>query len=97
MNTVWHPLAEDELNEVATFYHRRDERELAAKFLDEAERVTKLIAEAPAAGRQLRGGVRCWRLRTFPYSIIYRDQGDHIRILALAGDKQRPFYWSERA
>jgi hypothetical protein len=37
------------------------------------------------------------RDRTFPYAIVYGDNGDHIRILALAGNRQRPYSWVDRA
>lgn len=50
MRDVWHPLAEDELNEVAAYYDSHDRPGLAAAFLDEAERVTKLVVEQPGAG-----------------------------------------------
>lgn len=97
MKLVWHPLADDELNDVAAYYEGQDRPGLAAAFLNEAERVAALIAERPAAGRLLRDDVRCWRLHTFPYALVYRDKGDHIRILAVAGDRRRPFYWQDRA
>jgi len=97
MKLVWHPLAEDELNEVAAYYETQGGSGLALAFLCEAERVVALVAGRPAAGRLLRDEIRCWRLRTFPYSIVYRDKGDHLRILAMAGDRRRPLYWRGRS
>jgi toxin ParE1/3/4 len=97
MKLIWHPLAEAELNEVAAYYDGQDRPGLAAAFVDEAERVAALILEHPGAGRLLRDDVRCWRLRTFPYALIYRDKGDHVRILAVSGDRRPPFYWQKRA
>jgi plasmid stabilization system protein ParE len=97
MRLIWHPLAEDELNDVAAYYEDRDGSELAVAFLTEAQRVATLILQRPGGGRSLRDGVYCWRLRTFPYALVYRDKGDHIRILAVAGDRRRPFYWQKRS
>ena len=96
MTVRWHPRAEDELNDVAAFYVERDLRAVAIAFIEEARRVVELARTKPSAGAPLRGGLRRWRLRTYPYSIIYRDKVDHIRILAVAGDRQRPFYWIDR-
>ncbi len=33
---------------------------------------------------------------TFPYSVIYRDTGEEIQIIAVAHGKRRPGYWSRR-
>jgi toxin ParE1/3/4 len=97
MRLAWHALAEEELNEVAAFYEGQDRPGLAASFLNEAERVTVLIAGTPGAGRLLRDNVRCWRLHGFPYAIVYREHGDHVRLLAVAGERRRPFYWERRS
>ncbi len=96
MKALWHPRAEVELNDVAAFYVARDVPEVAVAFLNEAQRIERLIREKPSAGRPLRDGIRTWRLRTFPYALIYRDKADHVRILAVAGERQRPFYWIDR-
>ena len=97
MSITWHPLAEEELNEVASYYDRQDRRGLAVAFLTEAERVVALLAQRPDAGRILGEGVRCWRLRSFPYAVVYRPKGAGVRILAVAGERRRPSYWRSRA
>ena len=93
----WHPSAEAELNDVAAFYVARDVPSVATAFVDEVQRIVELVCATPTGGAPLRDGLRKWRLHGFPYSIIYRDKGDHIRVLAVAGDRQRPFYWRRRA
>jgi plasmid stabilization system protein ParE len=40
---------------------------------------------------------RFCRLRRYPYSIIYREDGDQIRVLAVAHSRRLPGYWSGRA
>jgi hypothetical protein len=37
-----------------------------------------------------------WLLARFPYSILYRVRADHIRVLAIAHQNRRPFYWRGR-
>lgn len=58
MKARWHPRAEAELNDVAAFYVTRDVPDVAAAFVDEAQRVADLVAKAPDAGALLRDGVR---------------------------------------
>jgi len=40
--------------------------------------------------------VRNCVLRTFPFSIVYLDDPDSIRIVAVAHHKSRPGYWKSR-
>jgi plasmid stabilization system protein ParE len=96
LRRVYHPSAENELNEAAAFYVGCRGPGLASAFLDEVERVVRLIQAAPDGGANQGEGVQAWRLRRFPYSVIYRVLGDHVRILAIAGHKQRPQYWRGR-
>jgi plasmid stabilization system protein ParE len=35
-------------------------------------------------------------VKRFPYSVFYRLREDHVRILAVAHQKRRPFYWRKR-
>jgi hypothetical protein len=39
---------------------------------------------------------RVLALHNFPYSLVYRIQGDEIRIVAVAHHSRRPGYWVER-
>ena len=91
----FHEAAELELNEAADFYDLRDSG-LGGAFLDEIERGLDHIAGHPAATPQAFGAVRRRVLARFPYSILYSIHGDQIRILAVAHQKRRPFYWRGR-
>ena len=37
-----------------------------------------------------------FRLRRFPFSLIYTVMGDQLRILAVAHHSRRPGYWRNR-
>lgn len=93
---VYHELAERELNDAALYYHAEGRLGLAEAFLAEVARVTELLARQPLAGTSVRGDLRQWRLRRFPYFIVYRVRADQLRILALAAQKRRPAYWQGR-
>ncbi|UQA62916.1 type II toxin-antitoxin system RelE/ParE family toxin [Polyangium aurulentum] len=93
---IFHALAERELNDAAAYYYAQERPGLGGAFLAEVERVVRLIAEKPMAGTAAREDIRRWRLRRFPYEVIYRIRADHIRILAIAAHKRRPSYWLGR-
>jgi toxin ParE1/3/4 len=97
LQIIFHELAERELNDTAAYYYAQDRPGLGEAFLAEVQRVTRLLAEKPMAGTSVREDILRWRLRRFPYAIIYRIRTDHIRILAVAAHKRRPSYWSGRA
>jgi hypothetical protein len=42
------------------------------------------------------GVVRFAPLRRFPYAVVYQDDPDRIRIVAVAHHQRRPGYWSDR-
>jgi toxin ParE1/3/4 len=94
---IFHPLAERELSEISAYYQAQDRPGLCEAFLAEVERVLVFVTDKPSAGTAAGGDdAREWRLRRFPYSVIYRVREDHIRILALAAHKRRPYYWRAR-
>ena len=85
-----HPSAERELAEAARFYRREAGREVAARFVDEFERVARLLAERPGLGTPTGGERRSFPLHGFPYSIIYRPAGQSVRILVLRHQHRDP-------
>ena len=54
------------------------------------------VAEAPAAGFEVRPAVRRRIVRRFPYSILYTLEGDEVVVLAVAHQSRRPGYWTRR-
>jgi toxin ParE1/3/4 len=91
-------------------FHRAAARELAAAMevgeergtglgddlLDEVERVVALLCEFPDLGERLDDKRRRFPLRRFPFGIIFRVDGETLRILAVAHRRQRPGYWRKR-
>jgi plasmid stabilization system protein ParE len=90
-----HEAAEIELNEAADFYDIECP-ELGSVFIDEIQRGIRAIAEFPESGPLMKGQVRKRPIAKFPYSLIYSVHPDKIRILAVAHQKRRPFYWRGR-
>lgn len=92
---IFHDLAEGELNEAAAFYARARPG-LGDAFLAEVQHAVDALVASPLAGRAVENDVRWWFVRRFSYSVLYRVREDHIRILAVAHQKRRPFYWRGR-
>ena len=90
--------AEDEIE----YYIRRYESESAGlgdRLWDEIQRAVSLISRYPLIGesvRRTRGLVRRFPVRHFPFFLIYREQDDHLQIVALAHTSRKPNYWRDR-
>ncbi|MDP1677095.1 MAG: type II toxin-antitoxin system RelE/ParE family toxin [Bacteroidota bacterium] len=93
--TSFHELAELELNEAVEYYESQV-KGLGIAFLIEVERSTNLIQQNPEASPRILKVIRRKILRRFPYSILYSIVDHSIRILAIANQKRRPFYWRGR-
>ena len=93
----FHPDARSELLDAATYYEEQADG-LGGQFIDEAQRVTGLLAESPGLGSPVSGhpSLRRWPLRRFPYYVIYHTGQDALVVLAVAHERRRPRYWSER-
>lgn len=65
-------------------------------FLDEIERVSRLLSEHPEIGPIARGDIHQKVLREFPYTVFYSIRPEAVRILAVGHQKRRPFYWARR-
>ncbi|HLO87872.1 MAG TPA: type II toxin-antitoxin system RelE/ParE family toxin [Nostocaceae cyanobacterium] len=93
---IFHPLAEQELNEAATYYEEQKQG-LGLEYLEAVEQAVSCLMDYPEIGAKVRGSIRRLILPKFPYSLFYRVlENNEIRILAVAHHKRRPFYWSKR-
>jgi len=92
--------AREEVLEAGRWYERQ-RRGLRAEFLeslDEAiDRVARLSAHlAPILGIDPEVGVKRIYMQRFPFALLFIELPDRIRILAVAHNKRKPFYWRDR-
>ena len=92
---AYHRLAENELVESARFYEQRREF-LGENFLDAAGRTLANIQTNPEFGRVGKFSTRSWKVKRFPFRIVYLEQPDRIWIVAIAHLSRKPNYWLER-
>lgn len=95
MKVSFHTLAERELNEAALYYES-ESAGLGAAFLAEAERAGDRILRHPETAPRLQGSIRRIFLNRFPYALLYRLDGNTVRILAVMNLRRRPTYWVGR-
>jgi len=91
----FHTMAEQELHDAASYYTALRPG-LGQAFLDEVERTVAQLVAYPEAAPLVNRIVRKKLVRRFPYSVMYSIRPAGIRILAIAHQKRRPFYWRGR-
>ena len=69
---------------------------LGDAFLIETLKTLKLIEQYPKAWHPLTQQVRRCRLRRFPYSVIYAQEGSDLLVLAFAHQHRTPGFWRAR-
>ena len=97
MTVILHPGAEQDLIEAASFYEREGSPTVAARFVSEFKGVAGLIDDHPEIGATRGKGLRGITMAVFPYTVIYRQESTHIKILVVKHDSRRPGYGSRRS
>lgn len=95
MRLTYHPDAEAELAEAAQFYERKVTG-LGAQFQRDFDSAIARILVTPGRWRLLEKDIRRFLMRRFPYSILYRVEGDVLRILVVKHHSRHPDYWKGR-
>ncbi len=97
MRLTLHPGAEADLAETACFYETRVSPVLAARFIAEFKRVTRLLLDNPGLGSLSARGRRSYPLRLFPHAVIYREIDDGIVILVVRHHRRHPGHGERRS
>lgn len=96
MNYSLHRGAELDLLEAARFYRQEGGPKLASRFLDEYARVVALLVEFPGVGTPADDVRRVHLLHDFPFSVIYRQEGNGIRVLVVRSQYRDPAHGESR-
>lgn len=87
--------AEAELD--ATFRHyERESAGLGPDFLTELTIAVNRILEFPDAWQELELGIRCCRLKRFPYGVVYSLRSNDIIVLGVTHLHRKPMSWRGR-
>lgn len=71
-----------EAEETAPWYWARSGERVRGNLLAEIERARQILGDQPAIGTPGVRGTRKLPLGKFPYSLVYRIDGDRVRVLA---------------
>ena len=85
-----------EAEEAALWYWERSGDRVRAHLLAEIERARKTLLRQPGIGTPGVRGNRKLLLDRFPYTLVYRIDGDTVRVLAFMHQSRRPDYWRHR-
>lgn len=80
----------------AVAWYRDTAPEAAEAFIQEIRTARGRIVEHPHAWHKLGGNTRRFRLRRFPYGVIYAVEPEAIVIVAIAHLHREPEYWRDR-
>jgi plasmid stabilization system protein ParE len=90
-----HPEAEAEYEDALAWYYERSPR-AAERFQAAFDEAVEAIRAHPGRYPELDEAHRLVLVGRYPYSLIYRLDGDAARVIAVAHAKRLPRYWSDR-
>lgn len=96
MTLTFHPRVREELIAAARWYEQEAGNAQALDFRLAVQRVFTLLAAHPVIGTPAPHATRSTPLHRYPYSMVYRMDGDTLRILATAHQSRRPMFWRGR-
>jgi plasmid stabilization system protein ParE len=96
MRFSFHPLALDEVIRAADWYRGKGSPQSARNFTQQVEAIIALVRKHPGIGKPTIRQTRSIAFDTFPYWLVYRIEGETLRILAFAHQRRRPRYWAGR-
>jgi toxin ParE1/3/4 len=91
----FHPKADREVMEAAVFYETQ-RIGLGSEFIAEIDAGLLQIQKNPLIWRRVRGHLRRYLLRRFPYGIIYHASAETLFILVVMHLRREPDYWLGR-
>ena len=96
MSYGFHPDAEAEHLETVAYYETQ-QAGLGASYLAEFESVLERVCEAPNRySIERKPDIRRIRLSRFPFTVLFRESGGTVQVLAVAHHHRRPSYWLSR-
>ena len=95
MNIRFLSLADQEVDDAVSWYDQQQDG-LGRDFLDELDRVVRLIKTYPLLAAQIQPEIRRFLFPRFPYSLIYGIDQDTVVVIAVAHQHRAPRYWADR-
>lgn len=90
-----HRLAEAEALDAHLHYVGRSEL-VAARFQAALRAAFEAVLESPVRWVKDDRGFHRYKVRDFPYLVIYREEGEDVFVVAIAHGSRDPEYWKDR-
>lgn len=82
--------------QTADWYIDQDAWAAAVALQQEIQRALTRLLKTPGLGTPGPEGTRILPVHRFPVSLVYRLQGDMLRVIAVAGQRRQPRHWAGR-
>jgi toxin ParE1/3/4 len=92
-----HPAAEREMREAVQWLRRHFGPQAAARLAHRIQAAGEQVQRQPDIGSPTVAAARQLALGGYPFSLVYRVQGDTLQVLALRHQRRLPEYWAHRA
>ncbi|MEQ2010468.1 MAG: type II toxin-antitoxin system RelE/ParE family toxin [Limisphaerales bacterium] len=92
---VYHRLAIVELF-ASSAYYGEEFPENGERFIGAVEQTIEDARKQPLFGRPEDKGCRSWRVKKYPYRVMYRLESERFRVMAVADLRRMPGYWLGR-
>jgi len=86
----------DDARQLADWYIAQDAWNAVFDLHDELALAVQRVARTPALGTPGPLGTRLLPVHRFPVSLVYRLEGDDVRVIAVAPQRRQPGFWSGR-
>jgi toxin ParE1/3/4 len=82
--------------EAAVDWYAERAPDVATAFAAELAHGVEVVARTPGTWPQHIRGTQRYRLRGFPFALVYLNRPDTVIIVAVAHERRRPGYWRFR-
>jgi toxin ParE1/3/4 len=89
-----HAAATLEMEDAARWYEC--EAGMGERFFAAVNEAKAFIRRHPQLGTPQRRGTRKWRVKGFPYLLIYRDEPERVFVVSVAHGNRKPGFWESR-
>jgi plasmid stabilization system protein ParE len=96
MQFTLHPAAERELGEALERSAAEFGPRVACRLRQRIEQLGEMLVLEPSLGTGTPSGARMLPLGRYPYSLVYRVEGETLLVLALMHQSRKPGYWIKR-
>ncbi|HUY35821.1 MAG TPA: type II toxin-antitoxin system RelE/ParE family toxin [Pirellulales bacterium] len=90
-----HSAAAEDVRKAKRWY-RAQSPDAKDRFVAELDAAMARVLSEPLRWPEYLNGTRRYRLRRFPYLVVYRVSGSVVQIVAVAHTSRRPGYWRKR-